>query len=52
MGNYWLGARERLGGPPLSGERVGFMRPSPPNGVKIEPGLELDDVEIIVSVMP
>ena len=35
-----VGARERLGGPPLSGERVGFMKDAPRKGIAIGPGAE------------
>lgn len=51
-GAFWIGAREQLGGPPRGGERIGFMRPFPPDGVKIEPGDALADLTVVVRPAP
>lgn len=51
-GAFWVGARETLGGPPSSGERVGFMRPFPPEGLAISPGVSMADLLVIVRPAP
>lgn len=51
-GSLWLGARETLGGPPQSGERVGFMRPFPPDGIELAPGKEQPELTIALRRVP
>jgi len=49
-GGFWLGARERLGGPPQSGERVGFLEGG--NRLELGPGVEHDALRIVVKPVP
>ncbi|TAL16887.1 hypothetical protein EPN96_07705 [bacterium] len=51
VGRYYLGAREHLGGPPVSGERVGFARDAP-EGYEIAPGKVFESLEVILVVAP
>ena len=51
-GNHYLGARETLGGPPRSGERVGFLRDAPDDGLRLTPGGESDGLVIVVQPVP
>lgn len=51
-GTYYLGARERLGGPPSSGERVGFYRDARNGRVELAPGSRLSDARIVLQAVP
>lgn len=51
-GAFWVGAREQLGGPPREGERIGFMRPFPAEGISISPGDAVVDVTVVVRPAP
>lgn len=51
-GRYFLGAREKLGGPPASGERVGFPRPAPEDGYLLAPGSEVEEITLVVQRAP
>lgn len=52
IGKYWLGAREKLGGPPLSGERMGFISGPDAGGITLEAGTSLTEIRIIVEPVP
>jgi hypothetical protein len=52
LGAHHLGAREKLGGPPQTGEQVGFLRESPAAGLDLTPGGKLDGLVIVVQPVP
>ena len=49
-GTFWLGAREKLGGPPQSGERIGFAAEGKP--VELSAGAESRELRIVVQPVP
>lgn len=49
-GTFWLGAREKLGGPPQSGERIGFAQGGRP--VDLSPGVERRELRVVVQAVP
>ncbi len=51
-GLFHLGARATLGGPPISGEPVGYAAHVPPEGLRLAPGSVLTDLRIIVRIAP
>ena len=51
-GRFWLGARERLGGPPKSGERMGHLKGEPTEGLSIGPGTAINDATVVVRPVP
>ncbi len=51
-GRFHLGARETLGAPPKPGERVGFLRGSTGASVQIDAGSAVEDLTIVVQVVP
>lgn len=50
-GTLYLGARERLGGPPGPGERVGFLTGVPEGRVDLSPGDEFRNLRLRVQVV-
>ncbi len=48
-GNYFLAARNELGGTPAPGELYGRYQGSPDHSIKIETGKTLENVEIVVD---
>ncbi len=51
-GRFYLGARQRLGGPPQSGELVGFMQGAEPEGLLLEAGATLSGITVKLSAAP
>ncbi len=51
-GVLYLGARERLGGPPGPGERIGFYRGPQGARIHIRPGERVEDLLVVVSGGP
>lgn len=52
VGDFWLGAREVLGGPPKPGERIGFLKDSPNDGIPLKPGTLVENLTIVVRPVP
>jgi hypothetical protein len=48
-GTFYLGARQRLGGAPLPGERVGFFRGAKGASIELAPAAQLRNLEIVVQ---
>lgn len=51
-GFFHLGARTVLGGPPASGEQVGYAATPPPGGFELKPGTKITGVHMIVRRAP
>jgi hypothetical protein len=51
-GFFHLGARTVFGGPPKSGEPVGYAAEAPENGFELKPGGTISDVRMIVRRAP
>jgi hypothetical protein len=51
-GSYYLGARETLGGPPAPGERVGFYHGPQGTRIRVELGVNLEGLALVVQVVP
>lgn len=52
VGRFWLGARERLGGPPLTGERIGFPGAEGVAGFELSPGVEFEGLLLTIRRAP
>ncbi len=51
-GTFYLGARQRLGGPPRSGEMIGFAKSAPRTGFKLTQGDTTDGITILIRAVP